>query len=170
MPKPEKTDYPPFYAGYIEKVPDTDVPALLASQHVKTMSLFNACSETEANYAYAPGKWPLKVLLGHMIDTERVFAYRTLCMARGDQQSLPGMDQDQYVAGAHFETRTLQSLVAEYDVVRQSTLHLVNHLSEEDLLKTGMANGGHFTVNAMLHIIAGHELHHIDIIKSRYLQ
>ncbi len=170
MPKPEKTDYPPFYAGYVGKVPETDLSNLLASQHEKTIALFSGLTETQANFSYAPGKWTLKEVLGHMIDAERVFAYRGLCMARGDQQSLPGMDQDLYLAQAHFNTRTLQSLVKEYDAVRQSTLHFVNHLTEEDFLKTGTANGGHLTVNAVVHIIAGHELHHIDIIKSRYLQ
>ena len=108
-------------------------------------------------------------MLGHIIDAERVFAYRAMCMARGDQQSLPGMDQDVYMKHANFASRTLTSLIEEYDAVRQASIHFFSHLTADDLKKTGIANNGHFTVNALMFIVAGHELHHMAIIEERYL-
>ena len=169
MPKPQKTEYPSFYAGYIDKVPEGNVPAMLKSQSEKTRNLFESLTEGQANQSYAPGKWTLKEVLGHIIDAERVFSYRVLCMARGDQQPLPGMDQDLYVSQAHFATRSLKSLIEEYDAVRKATLLFIDHITEADLAKTGTANQGHFTVNALMHIICGHELHHIGIIQARHL-
>ena len=169
MPKPEKTDYPSFYAGYVELVPYVKLPDLLKVQGDNTKVLFSGLTEAQADYAYAPGKWSLKEMFGHIIDAERVFAYRALCMARGDQQSLPGMDQDQYMAHVNFAGRSMESLIEEYDAVRQSSIHFFGSLSENDFEKTGTANNGHFTVNALMHIIAGHELHHMVVIKERYL-
>ena len=169
MPKPEKADYPDFYTRYVAQVPEVKLNELLASQCDKTKALFGGLSRSQAEYAYAPGKWTLKEVLGHIVDSERVFAYRALCMARGDQQSLPGMDQDIYMAHAGFANRSMESLIAEYDSVRQSTIQFFNGLSEDDLKKTGIANNGQFTVNALMYIIAGHELHHMEVIAERYL-
>ena len=169
MPKPEQTEYPPFYTRYVAQVPEVKLKDLLASQCDKTKALYSSLSPAKVDYAYEPGKWSLKEVLGHIIDAERVFAYRALCMARGDQQSLPGMDQDVYMAHAGFANRSIESLIGEYDSVRQSTLYFFNGLTPEDLKKTGVANNGHFTVNALMYIIAGHELHHMNIIQERYL-
>ena len=169
MPKPKKTDYPSFYTGYVEHVPEVKLIDLLKSQSEKTKALFGNLTAVQADHAYAPGKWTLKELLGHICDAERVFAYRALSMARGDQQSLPGMDENVYMEHANFASRSLESLIHEYDSVRNATIHFFASLTEDDLKKTGTANNGHFTVNALMHIIAGHELHHIKIIKERYL-
>lgn len=169
MPKPEITEYPDFYAGYIGKVPEGSIQTLLASQFENTRDLFSGLSEAQSNQAYAPEKWSLKEVLGHIIDAERIFVYRALCMARGDRQPLPGMDQDLYMAGAHFARRPIKDLVGEYVAVRRATLSFVNSLTPEDLQKTGVANNGSFTVNALLYIIAGHELHHLDLVRTRYL-
>ncbi len=169
MPNPESTAYPPFYKRYIEKVPDVKFPNQLKVQSDDTIGLYKSLTAAQGDYAYAPGKWTLKEVLGHIIDTERVFGYRALCMARGDQQSLPGMDQDAYMAHVNFAGRSIESLIAEYDSVRSSTIHFFNHLSDDDLQRTGTANNGLFTVHALMYIISGHELHHIDVIRERYL-
>ncbi len=169
MPKPKKTDYPSFYTGYVEQVPEVNLLDLLQSQSEKTKRLFEGLSPSQANYAYAPGKWTLKEMIGHLCDTERIFGYRALCMARGDQQSLPGMDENEYMVHANFAGRTIESLILEYDSVRNATIQFLTNLTEDDLNRTGTANNGHFTVNALMYIIAGHELHHLAIIKERYL-
>ena len=169
MPKPEKTDYPSFYQGYIDKVPDVKLPDYLKVQGDNTKVLFSSLTAAQADASYAPGKWSLKEILGHLIDTERVFLYRALCIARGDQQPLPGMDQELYNAHANFAGRSVASFIEEYDAVRRSSILFFANLTEQDLKKTGTANNGHFTVNALMYILAGHELHHLGVIKDRYL-
>ena len=150
-------------------VPDVKFPNQLKVQSDETIALYKSLTAAQGDYAYAPGKWTLKEVLGHIIDTERVFVYRALSMARGDQQSLPGMDQDLYMAHVNFAGRSIESLIEEYDSVRQGTIHFFNHLSEDELARTGTANNGLFTVSALMYIISGHELHHIDVIRERYL-
>lgn len=169
MPKPDKSDYPPFYQGYVDLAPNKAVLLQLSSQTEYAKELFSGLSEEKADTAYAPDKWSFKELLGHIIDAERIFSYRALCMARGDQQSLPGMDQDAYMMHANFAGRSMKSLIEEYDSVRRATMTFIGSLSADDLKKTGIANNGHFTVNALLHIIVGHELHHLNIIEEKYL-
>ena len=169
MPKPENTDYPPFYTRYVNQVPDVKLPDFLVSQNDKVKEVLGRLSNDEANYAYAPEKWSIKEVLGHMIDSERVFAYRALCMARGDQQSLPGMEQDDYMANVNFAGRDIKSLIDEFDSVRQATIHFFKHLTDADLQKTGIANNGHFTVNALMYIISGHVQHHLGILEEKYL-
>ncbi|MFK7845356.1 MAG: DinB family protein [Rhodothermales bacterium] len=169
MPKPKKIDYPSYYTGYVEQVPDVKLLKLLQSQSEKTKDLFGGLTSEQVDYAYAPGKWTLKEMLGHLCDTERIFVYRALCMARGDQQSLPGMDENEYMVHANFAGRTIESLILEYDSIRNATIQFLTYLTADDLNRTGTANNGHFTVNALMYIIAGHELHHMAIVKERYL-
>ncbi|MDB5137929.1 MAG: DinB family protein, partial [Mucilaginibacter sp.] len=158
----------PFHNTYISKVPDGDVIELLKQLKDSTFALFNSMTEDKANYAYAEGKWTLKQALGHMIDTERTFAYRLLCFSR-NYVELPGFDQDVYVNSGNFNSRTIQSLAAEFRATRESNLYLIESLTDEQLLLKGIASGNTVSVRALIYMMAGHELHHLAIINEKYL-
>ena len=131
--------------------------------------LLHPLTEAASQYRYAEGKWSIRELLGHLVDTERIFAYRALCLARGERQPLPGFDENAYVENAGFERRTLQSLLAEYLAVREATVLLFGSFDGAALVQTGVSNGNPVSVRALLHITAGHELHHAGILRERYL-
>ena len=161
--------HPEYFDRYISLLPDTDVFELLVRQPKQLKGLLQDLSEKEAEQAYAPGKWTIKEVLGHMIDTERIFAYRCLCISRHETQSLPGFDENAYVQYANFNNRILASFLEEYDLMRQSHLALFKNLNEEMLNRTGLANNQPVSAKALVVITAGHELHHINLIKERYL-
>ncbi len=166
--KPQTDEYAPFYNTYVSKVLDEDVVELLEQLQESTYTLFSNLSEEKANYAYAEGKWTMKQALGHMIDAERTFAYRLLCFSRNHIE-LPGFDQDVYIDNSNFNDRTIQSLAAEFKTTRASNLYLIRALTDEQLNRRGIASGNAISVRALIYILAGHELHHLDIIKERYL-
>lgn len=166
--KPQPDEYVSFHNTYISKVPDGDVIALLEQLKDDTYNLFYNLSGEKANYAYASGKWTLKQVLGHMIDTERTFAYRLLCFSRNNAE-LPGFDQDTYVNNGNFESRSIQSLAEEFRVTRESDLYMIAALTDEQLNRRGMASGNSLSVRAIVYIMAGHELHHLGIVKEKYL-
>jgi enterochelin esterase-like enzyme/uncharacterized damage-inducible protein DinB len=167
---PIEGDFLPYAGGYIDQIPE-DVSPLdaLRSQPAEIHEVFASLSEAQAEKPYAEGKWTLKEMLLHQIDSERVFAYRALRFARADGQNLPGFEQDDYVANSGANTRTVASLLAEYDATRTATLALFNTFTEEQLDRRGTANGGPATVRALLYIVPGHERHHLNIIRERYL-
>ena len=167
--RPSKNDYAEYYHNYIQELESDNILEILEKQLNENLELFNTISEEKANTSYDAGKWSVKELLGHMIDTERIFAYRALCIARGEKQSLPGMEQDDYVKEAEFNKRSFKSLVDEYGLLRRSDLSLFHSFGEKELNKRGTANNSDVTVRAILFIIAGHELHHIKVLKERYL-
>jgi DinB superfamily len=167
--KPDTTEYLPYYGKYISLVPDGDILAVLGKQIEETTDLLNSISESRASFRYAPDKWSIKELVGHVIDTERIFAYRALRFARNDKTPLPGYEQDDYVRSAAFDNCTLADLASEFKSVRQSTLFLFKHLDEDAWMRRGLANDAEASVRALAHIIAGHELHHREILRSRYL-
>lgn len=170
IPKPKPGEYNPYYQKYIENIPEqTDVLELLQKQRYDVMQLFGRVSEKEADFAYGPGKWSIKELLGHMNDTERIMAYRALCIARGEKSALPGFDENEYVANAFFSERTLGGLLAEHQAVREATIALFDALPASAVIRVGNANGSPVTVAALAFIIAGHEHHHLNILKERYL-
>jgi hypothetical protein len=170
MPKPQSNgEYPAYYQTYIDLVPEGDVKDVLARQLEDNLSLLSGVSETEANYRYAQGKWTLKEVIGHITDVERIMSYRLLRISRGDQTPLAGYDDEQYVKEALFHTRTLSSLLEDYKAVRNSTISLLNGLPHGAEVRKGFANNGEITVRALAYIIAGHELHHVKIIKEKYL-
>ena len=167
--RPEAAEYPESFEGYVSLVPEGDLIETLRHQLGETLALLSRFTEERAGEGYAPGKWSVKELTGHVSDGERVFAYRALSIARGDTQSLPGMDQDVYVAHANFNARTLADLMEEFKHVRASTLDLLGHLDEEAWQRHGVANENPVTVRALAHIIAGHEAHHAGVLRERYL-
>lgn len=166
--KPQPDEYVSFHNTYISKVPEGDVLKLLEQLRESTYNLFNSMSEEKAMHAYAEDKWTLKQTLGHMIDTERTFAYRLLCFSR-NYIELPGFDQDIYVANANFNQRSIQSLASEFRASRESNIYMIAALTDEQLDKRGIASGNNVSVRALVYMLAGHELHHLKIIKERYL-
>jgi hypothetical protein len=167
--KPEKSEFLPYYERYIALVPDGDVISTLTSQMTDTQSLLNALPASVATYRYAPDKWSVNEVVGHLIDSERIFTGRALRFARNDATPIPGFEQDDYVANATFNSYPLSELAAEFETVRQSTLFLFRHLDEEAWIRRGLANNAEVSVRALAYIIAGHELHHREILSTRYL-
>jgi uncharacterized damage-inducible protein DinB len=166
--KPDSNEYAPFYSNYIALV-DDDVLAALSRQAETSYTFLSNLDERIAEYAYAPGKWTIKEVLGHMIDVERIMAYRLLRFSRGDQQDLSGFEEDVYVTAAQFNLRSINNLAEEFRKLREANLYLYYGLNEESLLRWGRANGAKISVRALLFIIAGHEKHHLNIIRERYL-
>lgn len=169
IPRPAEDEYSPFYAGYIARVPDGDLCATLAAQLGDTRVLIHALPEARGAHRYAPGKWSIKEVLGHVIDAERIMSYRALRIARGDTTPLPGYEQDDYVPTGGFDRRTLEDLSDELAAVRQATLLLLHHLDPTALARRGTADGKAVSARAIMYIIAGHERHHIAILNAKYL-
>jgi uncharacterized damage-inducible protein DinB len=168
--KPEETEYLPYYGKYIARVQDEDVLAALSHQLQETLDLLRSIPESQAGFRYASGKWSIKELVGHVIDTERIFAYRALRFARNDRTPVPGYEQDDYIREASFDECLLAALAAEFESVRHASLFLFKHLSEEAWTRRGVANESEVSVRALAYIIAGHELHHREILRDKYLQ
>jgi hypothetical protein len=169
LSKPGSDEYAPYYEKYIALLPATDVVTTLQTQMESTRTLLSSIDEANAGYRYAADKWSIKELVGHLIDGERVFAYRALRFARNDQTPLHGFEQDDYVLNGDFEGRTLADLAAEFEHLRRSNILFFQGLSDEAWTRRGTANDTPVSVRAIAHIIAGHEVHHINILKTRYL-
>ena len=167
--RPEANEYAPYYEKYVSLVPDADLVETLERQGAETVALLRGLSEERGAHRYAPGKWSVKQVVGHIIDGERLFSYRALSIARGDRAPLPGMEQDEWMAGADFDARTLRDLVEEFEAVRASTLHLFRHLTPEAWARRGVASDNEVTARALAYIIAGHEAHHVRVLRERYL-
>ena len=166
--RPESEEYDAYYSAYVAKVEGEDVINVLVRQGDQVQAVLAGLTAAEADYRYAPDKWSVKEVFGHLCDTERVFAYRALCIARGDSQALPGMDQDVYVAAAGFDSRSIESLAAELAAVRGATLTLFESLGSDGWARRGIANGVPVSVCALAFIIAGHEAHHVAVLRERY--
>jgi DinB superfamily len=167
--RPAADEYPPYFGRYIQLVPDGDLRGLLAAQIDETLALLRGIPEGRGAHRYASGKWSIKEVIGHVSDTERIMSYRALRIGRGDATPLPGFEQNDYVPPARFDERTLEDLGHELAAVRQATLHLFGHFDAGALVRRGTASGGPFTPRALGYVIAGHERHHVAILKSRYL-
>lgn len=166
---PEPGEQPDYQRAYQRLVPEGDVIALLATQLGDTLDPLAHLTDAQARSAYAPGKWSVKDVVGHLAECERVFAYRALRIARGDATPLPGFDQDAYVAAAGFDARPLDDLAAELRAVRAATVAFFRGLPEAAMTRTGTASDHAFSVRAAAHTIAGHERHHRRILLDRYL-
>src|ERR1700751_5734180 len=166
--RPALGEYAPYYETYISKVKGSDIVGILEAQRLQMAQLFAAHSERDGNFRYAPGKWIVKEVLGHVNDSERIFAYRALRIARGDQTPLPGFEQDDYVRGGNFAERTLADLADEFGSVRAATVAFFKSLPKDAWQRRGVANKNEVTVRALAFIVAGHELHHRLILEERY--
>jgi DinB superfamily len=167
LERPNTGDHAPAFANYLSQVPVGDLIAVLESQGEELQAL--SISEEKSLHRYAEGKWSIRELMGHMADAERVFAYRTLRASRNDKTPLPGFDEDFFVAEARFDERSLASLREELLHLRHATLSMLRGMSARALAGRGVANGAEFTALAVACVIAGHERHHLKILKERYL-
>jgi hypothetical protein len=164
--RPEQSDYPEYYDRYIILVEDEKIVRVMENQLQTSEKLFNSITEEQGKFAYADGKWTVKEVIGHVIDTERIMAYRALAIARGEKQSLPGFEQDEYIAISSFTDRKLEDLINEYKTLRASNIALFNSFNEKELNRKGRANENKISVLSLAFIIAGHELHHLNILKE----
>lgn len=167
--RPQPDEYNSFYAGYIAHVPpEADLFALYTTQADDLKALVGTMTEEEAATPHKAGEWSVKQILGHINDTERVFAYRAICIGRGDTTPLPGFDQDEYVAGTDFNARTLDSLLAEFAALRAGNHLGLSTLTETEIDRRGTASNNPISVRALLFMLAGHVIHHIKSIKEDY--
>jgi hypothetical protein len=166
--KPATTEYASYYEKYVSKVPDGDVVETLATQLDETLAVLRAISEERGTHRYAPDKWSIKEVVGHIIDTERIFADRALRFARNDPTPLPGYEQDPYIENASFDSCALADLVDEFEHVRRGNILMFRNLSPEAWLRQGIASENPVTVRALAYILAGHERHHMLVLRERY--
>ncbi len=166
--RPAEGEYSTFYAGYVGRVAEGGLIEQMEAQVEEVSQLLRGLHEEAALARYEPGKWSVKEVAGHLADTERVMTYRALRIARGDQTPLPGFDENAFVAGADFDSRTLPSLVAEWEAVRRASLALFRGLAPETHGRTGTASGHPVTVRALAYITVGHVAHHLEILRTRY--
>lgn len=168
--RPIKGTYPAFLETYINCVPQNSVLEALELNQKETIRFFSSIPPSKENYAYDLGKWKIKEVLNHLIDAERIFAYRCLRFARKDETTLPSFEEDDYVRNAELDNRNLQDLVNEFETVRKATLSLFNSFNDEALQRVGNTASGKTTVIAVGYAIAGHSMHHMNVVKERYLQ
>jgi DinB superfamily/MOSC domain len=167
--RPAKDEYADWYSGYVARVPDgADVLALLGEQRDTTAAMLAAVPGDRGGFRYAPGKWSVKEVLGHLCDVERIMAYRALRIARGDATPLPGFDEDAYVPQARSDDLRLPELAAEWVAARQATITMFGNFPAEAWTRRGSANGQAVSVRALAYIIAGHERHHVETLRTRY--
>ena len=167
--RPSKGDYGEYYQKYIDLVPGDDIFRVLVEQNVESQNVLNSFSESKGNHSYAEGKWTVKEVIGHMMDVERIFAYRALCIARGETNPLPSMDQDTYVKNGNFNKRQLFDLNYEYRLIRESNILLFGSFDKSVLNNRGIASGYEVTVLALMYMTAGHEKHHLNVLLERYI-
>jgi uncharacterized damage-inducible protein DinB len=169
IPKPNVGEYPAYASMYIDRLPDDGrLLEHMAKNLESTTELVLALPEERLLLPYAPGKWTIKEVLVHIVDDERIYAYRALRFARGDATELPGFEQEDYARLSGANDRTVQQIMAEYAAVRHATIELFEGLFEEALFCSGVANENRASVRALAYHIAGHEAHHVAIIKERY--
>jgi len=167
--RPAPQEFPPYYGSYVSEVPGEDALPVLIAQRASTASFLATIPAARAGFRYAEGKWSLREVIGHLSDSERIFCYRLLRFARADETPLAGFDENRYVPAGEFERRSLADVAGEFAAVRDATLGLVRSLDETQLGRSGLANGKPITARALAWIIAGHEAHHLRVIRERYL-
>jgi hypothetical protein len=167
--RPDSTEHAPYYGRYIQLVQESDILSAMAHQREHTFKFFRALPDSIGSKRYAPGKWSVNEVIGHICDTERVFAYRALWFARSAPGALPGFEQDDWIKSAAFGSQKLEDLIMEFDFVRRASMSLFSQLTEEAWNRRGVASNCEFTVRAAAYMIVGHERHHLEILKTKYL-
>ena len=165
---PLTSEYAPYYGRYVDLVEGDDIVGALAGQIGGTLAELRKISDADSLRRYAPGKWSIREVLGHMIDTERIFAYRALRFARGDRKELAGMEQDEYIPAAQFDRIPWALLTDEFEAVRRSSLFLLRGFTAEAWMRQGVASEHLVSVRALAYIMAGHELHHLRVLRAQY--
>lgn len=167
--RPKKEDYIPYFDYYINLIPEGDVISALKNNYQSISHFFKSIPPEKVDYAYAEGKWTIKQLFNHLLDTERILSYRALRFGRGDSQLLPGFDEDTYVANAFLDHTSIDLQLEEFEAIRKSTLLLFQQFSDSQLLLKGQMASGVVNVLSLGYMICGHTQHHVNIIKERYL-
>lgn len=166
--KPDAAEYAPFYAGYVSLVTEDDVMAVLEAQPAELVAVASRTPKDREQHRYGPGKWTVRQIFGHLVDGERVFGYRAFCISRGEEQALPGFDEQTYVAAGDADRRPLSDLAAEFAAVRASNLAALRRLDDSAFRRIGNANGAPVSVRALATIMAGHVRHHLGVLRARY--
>ena len=167
--RPSSNEYAHFYATYVDKVPEGDIIQILIDQQNEISVMLDKIGDEKIHFRYAPGKWTVAELFQHMIDTEKIMAYRALRVARNDKTSLPGFEQDDYAAAADTTGRTVESIKVELLAIRKSTISFFQNISDEASARMGVASQTDISVRALAYIIAGHLIHHFGVLEERYL-
>ena len=166
--RPNQDEYAPYFQRYLDNVPEDDILAALRAQMEETSARLRKLDEEKAQFRYAPGKWTIKQVVGHMGDTERILAYRALSIARGDTSPLPGYDEDSYVRGANFDSWPFADLVDSLTIVRRANIMMFSHLPDEAWSRRGVANDSPTTPLGLAFTILGHERHHLKVLREKY--
>ncbi len=167
--RPESREYPAYFKKYIDRVPHGNILQILEGQWEELSRFFTEIGEEKARYRYHPDKWSIKEVLGHVIDTERIFAYRALSIARGEITALPGFEQDEYVENSSFNELQLTDLLTEFEDLRRANLSMIRNFSGQMMERQGIANKLEISVRAILWAMTGHVTHHLEIIQKKYL-
>lgn len=168
--RPDKDEHIDYYSRYIDRVPDGDIVERLESQLGETLSFLRSIPESRLDYRYAPGKWSIKEIVGHLGDGERVFQYRAWRFSRADTTPVPGFEENDYVANAPFSRMDISDLISEFEHLRHASIRMLSGLDADGMARRGTANGAEISVRAIAWILAGHVDHHEEILRTRYLQ
>ena len=168
MERPASTEHIPYYEYYVALVPEGDILKIFEDQLADVRAFVESVPEEKETYRYAPEKWSLRQVLSHVVDTERIFAYRACCIARGETQALAGYDQDLFEMNSEADSRTLRDLFAELEHQRRGNLILFRAMSEAAGKRMGAANNDPVSVRALPYIMAGHVTHHLQVFRERY--
>jgi hypothetical protein len=169
MNRPETTEYDPYYERYVSLVADSDIIDVLGSQPTRLQDIFTAMPEEKGEFRYSDGKWSIKELLGHLIDGERMFAYRLFRISRGDETPIEGFEQDGYIENALSNQRSFADLLEEFSLLRRANMIFFKNMTDDAWLRVGTANNVKISVRALAYIMAGHVEHHLGILRERYL-
>ena len=169
IPRPAADEYSPYHSVYVNAVPEGNVLDLLERQARETIALLGSIGEEKSKHRYAEGKWSIRGVVGHVTDAERVFTYRALTFARGDRNALPGFEENEWADTSNADRRTLAQLLDEFAAVRAATVALFRGFGEAELARQGTASGQRVTPRGLLYVVAGHERHHVRILRERYL-
>ena len=169
MKRPETNEFATYYNTYISLIDGDGVMPILDAQSAELRTVFSDVSEEKGAFAYAPGKWTLKEAISHLIDGERIFAYRVLRISRGDETPIEGFEQDGYIENSNANNRPFADLLDEFDLQRKANLLMLNNLDEAGSLRMGTASNSPISARALTYIMAGHVKHHINVLRERYL-
>jgi hypothetical protein len=168
MTRPAATEFAPFYASYVARVPEGDPRPALEAQPAEVLTIADRVAPEDEVFRYAPDKWSVRQVFGHIVDNERVMGYRAFCIARGETKPLPGYDENEYVARSNSEERSVKELAHEFAAVRHANLWAIRRWTDEEWSRIGNANGNPISARAIAYIMAGHVRHHIAVLRERY--
>lgn len=168
--RPKADEHLEYYGRYIERVPDGDIVEILEKQISETIAFLRAIPESRVDYQYAPGKWTPRQIAGHLSDGERVFQYRAWRFSRADTTPVPGFDENHYVDHAPFTNVSMNDLIDEFEQLRRASVHMFRNMDADAMSRRGSANGAEITVRALAWIMAGHETHHMQVLREKYLK